>query len=64
MMKISMFVRDPFKGRSRDGKYRLRFNPYIEIVGREICIDSDGIAFHGKNRSFGFIRGSGFWRSA
>lgn len=38
----------------------LRFNPYIVIGQREICIDRDGILFSGPRHSFGYIRGAGF----
>ncbi|WP_298399486.1 hypothetical protein [Sphingobium sp.] len=64
MIRISLFVRDPFKGRNAKGEARLRFNPYVRIAGFELCMDRDGIAIHTPRRSFGFIRGAGFWKAA
>ncbi len=61
MNKISLFVRDPSKGRNANGEARLRFNPYVQIGGFELCMDSDGIAFHTPRRSYGYTRGAGFW---
>jgi hypothetical protein len=46
----------------RNGLYRRRFNPYIAVAGYELCIDGDGFAVLTPRRSFGFIRGAGFWR--
>ncbi len=41
-----------------------RFNPYLRVGHFELCVDRDGVAFHGRRRSFGFIRGSGFWSAS
>lgn len=53
-MKISLFTR-------WTDNSPLRFNPYVQIGGYELCIDRDGACIHTPHRSFGFIRGSGFW---
>lgn len=51
-MKISLFLRE------REG---WRFNPYVAWGQSEICVDRDGFLVSTPRRSFGFIRGSGFW---
>ncbi|MGV7119599.1 hypothetical protein [Sphingopyxis sp. 550A] len=56
-MKFSLFTRWTVNG-------PLRFNPYVRIGGYELCIDRDGACIHTPSRSFGFIRGSGFWSAS
>lgn len=58
-MVISLFTREHA---STKRGWRWIFNPYLQIGGYEVCIDRNGIAVHTPTRSFGFIRGSGFWK--
>ena len=64
MIKISFFVRDPFKGRDRQGRPRWAFNPYVVIGSYELCVGRNGFAIHTPSRSMGWIRGSGWWRKS
>ncbi len=64
MIKLSLFVRDPFKGRDRHDRPRWAFNPYVVIGGYELCIDRHGFMLSTPARVLGFIRGSGFYHRA
>ncbi len=57
--EISLFVQ-AYRGNTP----RLKFNPYLRVGGFELCVDSDGACVHLPRRSYGFIWGSGFWKSA
>jgi hypothetical protein len=50
-MKASLFIR------GRDGR---RFNPYVQALGCELCIDANGFLVLTPHSSFGFIRGAGW----
>jgi hypothetical protein len=60
-MKFAIFIRVPISGSGKVRRYRRRFNPYLQIGSFELAIDRDGIVIHTRRRSFGFLRGSGFW---
>jgi hypothetical protein len=59
-MQVSMFIR--VHASTKRG-WRYHFNPYLQVGSFEVCIDRHGIAIHNARRSFGFILGSGFWKS-
>lgn len=56
-MELSIFT----KWQDGAGNVRRELQPYLRIGGLEVCIDRFGICIHLPSRSFGFIRGAGFW---